>query len=315
MNDMGTPYAFWLFNPERQVKYFAISLIDEGGFGQVWYGVTAEGLPIAIKIIKPTADYIQDFSTWFTDQQVHLMCLNHTYIVTTFDQFVSTDGKLVLVMEHGGGSLESMLNQQVKFTNKSICAIATQILAALHYIHNLNVVHRDVTLKNIIWFNGGIFKLCDFGISKPNVQPGEYARTFIGHKSYIAPELLYAGHTTHQSDIYQLGLVLLTLKTGKHPIPLNATTEQTRQMILDGIPRRIADSLIATHGRIAEIISIMLRRHDVYRFSNAMEAWKEFEKEFKNQENIEQIINSLTKPMGINLPPWLLDNNQSQTKA
>lgn len=276
----------------------------------MWLGLTEQGLPIAIKIIKPTSDFTQDFSSWFTDQQVHLMCLNHPYIVVTYDQFISSDGKLVIVMEQGGGSISSLLSQGIKWSDKAISAIATQILSALHYIHRLGVVHRDVTLKNIIWFSGGIFKLCDFGISNPNVQVGDYARTFIGHKSYIPPELLYAGYTTHQSDIYQLGLVLLTLITGRHPVPENATLEITRQMILDGIPRQIAESLTSTHGRVAEIISVMLRRRDAYRYKTAADAWTDFEAEFKKQENIGQMISALVRQKPMAFPPWLIDDKQ-----
>lgn len=309
---MGTPYIFSLFNPVRQVKYFATVSLDEGGFGQVWHGLTAQGLQVAIKVIKQSSDFNRDFSSWLTDQQVHLMCLNHPYVVTTFDQFISTDGKLVIVMERGGGSLDALLKQGIKWSDKSICAIATQILSALHYIHGFGVVHRDVTLKNIIWFNGGVFKLCDFGISKQNVQPGEYARTFIAHKSYIPPELLTAGYTTHQSDIYQLGLVLLTLITEQHPIPEAATLEITRKMILDGLPRQITEALIPTHGRTAEIISIMLRRRDAYRYQTVADAWTDFEAEFRKQESIEHIIKSLPTPKGLSLPPWLIDNKNRQ---
>ena len=302
---MGAPYIFSLFNPDRQVNYFATASLDEGGFGQVWHGLTEQGLQVAIKIIKPSSDFIQDFQSWFTDQQVHLQCLQHPYVVVTFDQFVSTDGRLVIVMERGGGSLQDLLDQGVKWSHKSICAVGTQILAALHYIHNLGVIHRDVTLKNIIWFSNGIFKLCDFGISKQNVKPDEYARTFIAHKSYIPPELLYAGYTTHQSDIYQLGLVLLALMIGRHPIPENATIEATRQMILDGTIRGIAESLIPVHRKTAEIISVMLRRRDAYRYKTAAEAWAEFDNEFKLQESIERIIASLPPPQELTLPPWL----------
>jgi serine/threonine-protein kinase len=198
----------------------------------------------------------------------------------------------------------------MRWADKAICAIGTQILAALHYIHGLGIIHRDVTLKNIIWFNGGIFKLCNFGISKQNVLPDEYARTFIGHKSYIPPELFHLGYSTHQSDIYQLGLVLLTLIKGQHPIPENATPEQTRSLILDGVPRQIADPLIPTHGRVAQIISIMLRRRKEYRYKSAADAWADCEQEFRRQEGIERIITSLPGPRGITLPPWLKNTPQ-----
>jgi serine/threonine protein kinase len=283
---MSTLYSFSLFNPVRQVTYFATACLDEGGFGQVWHGVTGQGLEVAIKVIKPSSDFCRDFSSWFTDQEVHLKCLQHPYIVVTFDQFISADGQLVIVMERGGGSLQALSGEGMRWTDKSICAIGIQILAALHYIHGLCVIHRDVTLKNIIWFPEGTFKLCDFGISKQSVQPDEYARTFIGHKSYIPPELHAAGYTTHQSDIYQLGLVLLTLMTGSHPIPESATPEQAREMILDGVPRGIAESLIPSHGKTAEIISVMLRRRDSYRYKSAVDAWADCDAEFRRQETI-----------------------------
>lgn len=296
-------YRFSLFNPERQQTYFAVSALDEGGFGQVWQGWYASGVPIAIKLIKPTSDFQRDFSSWHADQSVHLMCLNHKNIVFTYDQFVTGDGKLVIIMEKGEGSLSNSVGQI--WTTKSICYLATQILSALDYIHRLGVVHRDVTLKNIIWFKNGIFKLCDFGISKQDVRIGELARTFIGHKSYIPPELLYASCSNHQSDIYQLGLVLLTLMVGYHPIPENLSNEQIRQLILDGAPRQIAESLIRTHGRTAEIISIMLRRRYAYRYVTAAHALNDFQTELENLQRSERLVDSLMHTKPFRLPAWL----------
>lgn len=307
---MGARYDFSLFNPDRQVEYFATVLLDEGGFGQVWEGYTAQGLQVALKVIKPSSDFTRDFQSWYVDQQVHLQCLQHPYVVVTFDQFVSADGRLVIVMERGGGSLRSLLRQGAIWSDKSICGIGAQVLSALHYIHALGVIHRDVTPKNIIWFTGGIFKLCDFGISKQNVRPDEYARTFIGQKSYIPPELLGAGYTTYQSDIYQLGLVLLTLMTGQHPIPENGTPDQARQMILDGIPRRIAESLIPIRSRTAEIISVMLRRRDAYRYKTAADALIVVDAEFKRQVSIEGFVASLANPQPFMLLPWLRNSNK-----
>jgi hypothetical protein len=104
--------------------------------------------------------------------------------------------------------------------------------------------------------------------------------------------------------------VLLTLLTGDHPIPENATPEATRQMILDGVPRQIAESLTATHGRTAEIISIMLRRRDAYRYKTAADASADFEAEFRRQESIERIIAAMPQPQGLILPPWLRNDTK-----
>jgi serine/threonine protein kinase len=293
---VGTGYSFSLFNPERQATYFAVSALDQGGFGSVWSAYTEWGQRVAIKVIKRTADFNQDYSSWFTDQWVHLQCWHNQQVVRTFDQFVSQEGHLVIVMELGGGSLHSLLGPGRSWSDKSICAIGAQILYALNDIHARDVIHRDVTLKNIIWFPGGIFKLCDFGISKQQVHPGEYARTFIGHKSYIPPELISEGYTTHQSDIYQLGLVLLALMTGRHPIPENLSVPFTRSMILAGTPRQLAESLIPSRGQTARIVATMLRRRDAFRYKTAADVMADFTEEFKRLENIERLAGRFLLP-------------------
>ena len=282
--------GFCLYNYQRQIQYIAIQALGQGGFGSVWSGHTGYGQPVAIKVIKPTANTQADFASWYTDQLVHLLVWNHPHVVRTIDQFVSFDGKLVIVMEMGGASLHSLVQQGTKWTDKSICAIGSQILSALSEIHSKGVIHRDVTLKNIISFPGGIFKLCDFGISKMNVQLGEYARTFAGTPSYIPPELHMLGYTTHASDIYQLGLVLLTLMVGRHPIPEGSSPAETRRMILEGVPRRLAESLIPKHGVTARILSKMLPRYSAHRFTNAAQVETAFTAEFWRLHNLEQFV-------------------------
>jgi serine/threonine protein kinase len=280
--------GFPLFNPLRRVQWIALRQLGEGGFGSVWAGVGPHPIAVAIKVIKPTSNYARDFASWYTDQQVHLLAWNHPNVVQTYDQFVTTDGRLVIVMEMGGASLDSLIKQGRRFADKDVCAIGAQILSALAELHAKKVIHRDVTLKNIISFPNGIFKLCDFGISKPHVQPGECARTFVGAPAYIPPELHLSRYTTHVSDIYQLGLVLLTLMTGRHPIPENASPAVARWMILNGVPRRLAESLISTHGGTARILSRMLPRHEVYRYKTAAETQAAFEAEFRNLESAER---------------------------
>ena len=295
-------YKFYIPNPSRQIHYYAIYAIDEGGFGQVWSGISGTGVSIAIKITKPTLDPLRDLKSWFTEQYIHLKCLNHPHIVRTFDQFISPEGALVIVMEKAEGSLENLVCNGKLFDPMEVCAIGTQILSALDYIHKLGVIHRDVTLKNILFFPNGVFKLADFGISKQDIAKNELARTFIGQKTFIPPELWSLGYSSQQCDIYQMGLVLLTLLTGRYPIPANATVEETRRMILEGIPRQIAESLINNHGRLAEILSIMLRRRDAWRYKTAMDAWNDLYKEFEQRKKLKEIAESLWKQ----LPPQLL---------
>jgi serine/threonine protein kinase len=224
-----------------------------------------------------------------SDQQVHLLCWGHQHVVKTFDQFVSPEGHMVIVMELGGGNLHSLLQQGATWQDKDICAVGSQLLSALGQIHAKGIIHRDVTLKNIIWFPKGIYKLCDFGVSKQNVNPGEYARTFVGNPGYIPFELLMAGYSTHRSDIYQLGLVLLSLMIGRHPFPENSSLPQIQRMIFDGVPRRWAESLIPTHGETARILAKMLPRHDAYRYQTAAEGEAALTAEYWRLKKIGQV--------------------------
>jgi len=298
-------YQFYIFNPVRKVGYYATYLLDEGGFGQVWSGVSTLGLRVAIKIIKRSDNFLRDWQSWINEQRILLLCLEHPHIVTTFDQFCSPEGHLVLVMEKAAGSLDHLISADKPLDPLSVCIVGTQICSALHHIHNLGVVHRDVTLKNILWFPDGTFKLSDFGISKPGISAEELALTFIGHRTFIPPELLVAGYSTHQSDIYQLGLVLLTLLTGSYPIPANATVEQTRQMILEGAPRQTAERLISKHGKLAEIISVMLRRRHRFRYKTVMAVWRELYDEFRRRNRIREIVEFWKKQPPSKVLPWL----------
>jgi eukaryotic-like serine/threonine-protein kinase len=283
--------GFWLFNQERQTWYFAVRSLGDGGFASVWAGQTQDGQSVAIKVIKRTANPRQDFSSWDTDQLVHLLVWHHPHVVQTLDQFVSPDGDYVIVMEMGQDSLDSLINQGHKWSDKDVCAIGWQILSALSELHARNVVHRDLTLKNIISFPGGIFKLCDFGISKPNVQPWEYAQTLIGTPSYIPPELYMEGYTTHQSDIYQVGLVLLTLIIGQHPIPPHISRDEIQKMILAGVPRQKADSLARGGRQTARILARMLPRHLANRYKTAAEAIGDLQAEYWRLQRFEESAN------------------------
>jgi eukaryotic-like serine/threonine-protein kinase len=254
-----------------------IKELKQGGFGLVWSGITNTRVPIAIKILKPSSNSSRDLDTWFNEQDILRKCPNHPHIVQCYDSFhCENDGSLVIIMEKAEGSLEDFLKLNPSVNPLDVCSIGIQICSALEHIHNnLGVIHRDLTLRNILYFSDGHFKISDFGISKQTVSQKEYATTLIGFPYAIPPELLlrfpYSPYSTYRSDIYQLGIILLTLLRGSEPIPNNLSREQTNQMIQDGLPRQIAESLISRFGMLAEIISKMLRRHDSWRYQNVLE--------------------------------------------
>jgi serine/threonine-protein kinase len=269
--NISMPYCrFKIYNPRRSVCYYAQKLLNEGGFGKVWAGTTSLGQGVAIKIFKPSSNADRDFSCWFREQQLCLQCYGHPNIVMSLDQFVTQNGYMVLVMELATGNLESVISGGRPARPAFVRSVGLQILNALHYIHNtVGAIHRDVTLRNILLFKNGIVKLSDFSIAKENVSAYEIARTFVGTPAFIPPELYINQFTTYQSDIYQLGLVMLSLLIGKCPVPLNVGLETARKLVVDGVPRITAERLVCNQGDLASVISKMLPRHLQYRYKSA----------------------------------------------
>jgi eukaryotic-like serine/threonine-protein kinase len=302
----GAWYDFLLRNPARNAVYYAITQCGQGGFGSVWAGFTDAMVPIAIKLVKPTSEPLRDFIRWHNEQSIHLQCLFHPHIVTTYDQFCCADGSLIIVMERAEGSLHDYLMSNGRLHPLLVCSIGIQLAYALEHIHWIGVVHRDITLKNILYFANGAFKLSDFGISKQLVSAEEFARTFVGAWNSIPPELLHAGYSSFQSDIYQLGLVLLTLLTGEHPIPANLSVEHTLRMITDGRPRQAAEGLVQEFGPVAEVLSVMLRRREEWRFRSAREVREALQAAFDERQAFEKFRDwRIRRQQRPQLPPTL----------
>lgn len=275
-----------IFVSPQGLRYFLQERIAGGGGGEVYAAVNQAGQSLAVKFIKPNPhNRGAGISTWINECNSSLKCQNHPHIVQVFEYFQTSQGHLVIVMERANCSLANLIRQRYRFDAKAICTVGMQVTLALSYIHSLNspIIHRDVTPKNILVFPNWIYKLSDFGISKNNVTHEEMARTFIGYSSYIPPELLRRGYSKQQADLYQLGVVLLTLMLGVSPIDESLPQQQIYDQILAGVPRQRAEALIASggiNGELAKVVAIMLRRHDEYRYASAAEVHKELERVF-----------------------------------
>lgn len=261
-----------IHSPTRNTWYRLDARIDTGGEGEVWAGMQLPSLPVAIKIIHPTTNAHQAFGSWFRDQDVHLKCIRHPNVVQTYDQFFSRQYGWVLVMERAQGNLEQTLCLGKPLDSGTVYSFGCQLLWGLHHLHTVRVIHRDLKPKNILVFADGVVKINDFGVAKTDVSIGEITRTLLGTRQYLPPELHKLGHWSHRSDIYQVGLVLLSLLLGRHVIPTTADERTAKQMITDGVPRQIAEYLISSHGDLAKIIYFMVCRTESLRYNTALAA-------------------------------------------
>nr|CAH8850092.1 unnamed protein product [Trichobilharzia regenti] len=91
-----------------------------------------------------------------------------------------------------------------------------QLAIALQYMHERNVLHRDLKTRNIFLTRTNIVKLGDLGIARVLESSSSMATTLIGTPYYMSPELFANKPYNHKSDIWALGCVLYEMTTLRH---------------------------------------------------------------------------------------------------
>ncbi|KAK6175710.1 dual specificity mitogen-activated protein kinase kinase 1 [Patella vulgata] len=143
---------------------------------------------------------------------------NSPYIVGFYGHFYS-DGEISICMEYmDGGSLDLILKNAGRIPESILGVINIAVLKGLCYLREKHqIIHRDVKPSNILVNSQGEIKICDFGVSGQLID--SMANSFVGTRSYMAPERLQGTHYSVQSDVWSLGLSLVEMAIGRYPIP------------------------------------------------------------------------------------------------
>jgi serine/threonine protein kinase len=126
-----------------------------------------------------------------------------------------------------GGSLDLIQKKAGRLPEPILGMISIAVMKGLRYLRdNHKVIHRDVKPSNILVNSAGDIKLCDFGVSGRLLTTGEsYVNTFVGTRSYMAPERIQGTTYSVLSDVWSMGLSLVELSLGRYPIPAPSPQE------------------------------------------------------------------------------------------
>ncbi|KAF6030346.1 MAP2K1 [Bugula neritina] len=143
---------------------------------------------------------------------------NSPYIVGFYGAFYSK-GDINICMEYmDGGSFDKILQEAGRIPEPVLGKMMFSVLKGLIYLREKHsIMHRDVKPSNILVNSKGEIKLCDFGVSIQLID--SKANSFVGTRSYMAPERLQGVAYTVQSDIWSMGLSLIEMAIGRYPIP------------------------------------------------------------------------------------------------
>ena len=196
-----------------------------GAYGRVYSG-TLDGRPVAVKTIHlillqhpPNDRLLADFEK---ECQI-LRSLSHRHIVKLLGNFREKGDRPILVMELCEENLSQHLERCKEHLSRSLSCqleISREITEGLHFLHEHNIVHRDLKLENILIGKDGCVRIGDFGQSKLVSHIGQDMSTQQpGTAIYMPPEALKEEDVSYDAkiDVFSLGVVFTCIATQREP--------------------------------------------------------------------------------------------------
>ncbi|CAA6656037.1 unnamed protein product [Spirodela intermedia] len=205
---------------------------------------------VAIKVLKPerlNVEMQREFA-----QEVYIMRkVRHRNVV----QFIGACTKppnLCIVTEFmSRGSVYDFLHKQrCTFKLPALLRVAIDVSKGMNYLHQNNIIHRDLKAANLLMDENEVVKVADFGVARVKAQSGVMTAE-TGTYRWMAPEVIEHKPYDHKADVFSFGVVLWELLTAKLPYeyltPLQAAVGVVQKGLRPTIPKN-------TDPRLTELL-------------------------------------------------------------
>lgn len=126
------------------------------------------------------------------------------------------DGQTAVLEEYVQGDTLAELLMGARLTEREARQVTMQLCQALHVLHSMGAVHRDVKPENVI-LRGSDAVLIDFDAARIYKVASESDTQVLGTTGFAAPEQYGIFQSDERADIFSLGVLLNIMLTGKHP--------------------------------------------------------------------------------------------------
>lgn len=213
--------------------------IGKGTYSKVCIAIDTHGNKFACKIInKERAG--EEFIKKFLPRELNVLTnIEHPHIVTIYN-VLDLDKSVYMFMDYcKHGDLLEYLRANGPKTEDGTKMIFAQIIDAVHYLHALDVAHRDLKCENIFLLEQNRIKLGDFGFARYcRNKGGAYllSDTFCGSAAYAAPEILQGlFYDPKMNDMWALGCILYIMLNASLPFD----DSNIKLMVKDQMCRKI----------------------------------------------------------------------------
>lgn len=250
-------------------RYNVLSLLGIGGMAVVFEcrDMYTQDI-VAVKILK---EELLDDPVMVNDFKKEVKAsvqMSHPNIMEIYSEGIWNKRPFLVLEYLEGQTLLDKIEYYTKFSVKEACEIMLQLLDAISYTHEHNIIHRDIKPQNIFYLSNGTVKLGDFGIAK-NEKEVENHGKILGSVHFLAPEVLSGGQFTICSDIYAAGITFFQLVTGV--LPFEGSTEKVAESQLKKTCPAPSSYQTAIPKELDEIVLKAVSKNPKKRYQSAAE--------------------------------------------
>jgi serine/threonine-protein kinase len=240
-------------------RYRIVRELGRGGMAVVFLAERVDGdfrQQVALKLIQDRFPGPSAVARFERERQI-LADARHPNVARLLDGGATEDGRPFLVMEHVDGEPIDAWCDRRRLSIRHRLRLFIQVARAVEHAHRNLVVHRDIKPTNILVTDDANVKLLDFGIARlmdDAADGAELTATFDRPMTpaYASPEQVRGEAVTTASDVYQLGVLLYLLLTGRWPYRTGQTSGARALVAICEEPATRPSSVVTERRRGAE---------------------------------------------------------------
>jgi serine/threonine-protein kinase len=274
----------------RTIEHYEIlRKLGAGGSGVVYLANDTQlQRPVVLKMLRAGTLTPEQMRSTVLREARMASAIEHPNVCAIYEVGESGDEGFIAMQYVPGQSLDKLIDRGPS-NLQLVLSVGIQIGDGLQAAHMLGIFHRDLKPQNVMLTDGGLVKILDFGLARrlaPEDMQFDPSKTGLakdvslaatytargGTIRYMAPEQFVTGHSSVQSDVWALGVILYELASGRHPFARpDAEDFQVIRAIQFLDPPDLIEMVPGISPELKSVIATCLEKTPAARYASAAE--------------------------------------------